>query len=250
MNRTAAFVVNYNMVERTDAICEHLARNVKSPLDIIVIDNGSDLMPPSKYTALRLDENVQTTNGWLMGLHYADCLARKRNSPYFAYWFIITSAEFTSEGDPLTPMIKLFDHTPSAVACHPVLTKDSTTSWEHMKGVTGKGYTRTWMIDNIASLYRADWFDGIGRFDPALTYAWGIDLETCWKARKADKGIWLSEDVPVKKVTDIGYTMNRMNQSANERQQKAGAQMAEILSSRYGVNWWERMNKEYVANIW
>ena len=45
MNRTAAFVVNYNMVERTDAICEHLARNVKSPLDIIVIDNGSDLMP-------------------------------------------------------------------------------------------------------------------------------------------------------------------------------------------------------------
>ena len=238
------------MPERTDKLCEHLAENVKSPLDVIVIDNGSDLVPPSKYTALRLDENVQTTNGWLMGLPYADCLARKRNDPYFAYWFIITSAEFVGGGDPLTPMLKMFDHTPGAVACHPVLTKDSTTSWEHMKGITGKGYTRTWMIDNIASLYRADWFDGIGRFDPALTYAWGIDLETCWKARRDGKTIWLSEDVSVKKVTDIGYTMNRMNQSAEERRQKAGAQMTEILSSRYGAGWWERMTKEYVANIW
>ena len=237
-------------MERTDKLCEYLAANVKSPLDVIVIDNGSDLTPPSKYTALRLDENVQTTNGWLMGLHYADCLARKHNNPYFAYWFIITSAEFVGEGDPLMPMLKCFDHMPHAVACHPVLTKDSTTSWEHMKGVGNGGYTRTFMVDNIASLYRADWFDSIGRFDPALTYAWGIDLETCWKARRDGKTIWLSESVPVKKVTDIGYTMNRMNQTADERRAKAGAQMAEILASRYGVNWWERMNHEYVANIW
>lgn len=251
MRRTAAFIVNYNMPERTDALCKYLAENVKSPLDILVIDNGSDLVPPSQFTALRLDENVQTTNGWLMGLHYADCLARKQNEPYSAYWFIITSAEFVGGGDPLTPMLNCFDHMPHAVACHPRLTEDSTTSWNHMKGIQKKdGFTRTWMIDNIASLYRADWFDSIGRFDPSLTYAWGIDLETCWKARRDGKTIWLSESVPVKKVTDIGYSMNRMNQSAEDRRQKAGAQMAEILSKRYGANYWERMTQEYVANVW
>lgn len=244
--KVAAFIVNYNMPERTDALAEYIAQNVKSPVDVIVIDNGSDKREPSKYTALRLDENVQTTNGWLMGLHYADALARKHKEQYFAYWFIITSAEFVpGTGDPLAPMLKCFEHYPNAVACHPVLTKDSTTSWNHMKGVTGSGWTRTWMIDNIASLYRADWFDSIGRFDPALTFAWGIDLETCWKARKDDKTIWLSENVPVKKVTNIGYTMDRMGMTAQQREILAGTQMREVLSARYGLGWWERMTNEY-----
>ena len=246
MDRVAAFIVNFNMPERADALAEYIAANVKSPCDVFVIDNGSELKKPSKYTALRLDENVQTTNGWLMGLHYADALARKHGKPYFAYWFIITSAEFVpGTGDPLTPMLKCFESYDHAVACHPVLTKDSTTSWEHMKGVTGAGWTKTWMVDNIASLYRADWFDSIGRFDPALTYAWGIDLETCWKARRDNKTIWLSESVPVKKVTDIGYSMKRMNMTAQERQAKAGDQMREILSDRYGPQWWNRMNNEF-----
>lgn len=246
MDRVAAFIVNYNMSERTDALCQYIAENVKSPIDVIVIDNGSDLQPPSKFTALRLDENVQTTNGWLMGLHYADALARKRGTPYLAYWFIITSAEFIpGSGDPLKPLLKLMSH-PNVVGVHPALSADSTTSWEHLKtdGSTS-GYRRTFMIDNIASLYRAEWFDSIGRFDPSLTFAWGIDLETCWKARRDDKQIWISEPATVCKITNIGYSMNRMNMSAGERERLAGAQMAEILSARYGANWWNRMLHEY-----
>lgn len=227
------------MPERTDALCEYIAANVKTPVDVIVIDNGSDLKAPSKYTALRLDENVQTTNGWLMGLHYADALARKHGRPYFAYWFLITSAEFTT-GDPLTPMVRTLQNTPDIVGVHPTLTQDSTTSWEHLK-TPGK----TFMIDNIASLYRADWFDGIGRFDPALTYAWGIDLETCWKARRDGKGIYIQPDSHVRKITNIGYRMNRMQMSASDRELKAGAQMTEILSARYGAGWWERMLHEF-----
>lgn len=235
------------MPERTDKLCEYLAEHVKSPIDVIVIDNGSDLQPPSKCTALRLDENVQTTNGWLMGLHYADALARKRGTPYFAYWFLITSAEFLPcSGDPLAPLLKMFRLYSEAVAVHPALSTDSTTSWEHLKtiGMPG-GYRNVNMIDNIASLYRADWFDSIGRFDPALTYAWGIDLETCWKARRDGKSVWVSEPATVKKVTNIGYSMNRMNMAASEREQKAGAQMREILSARYGGDWWNRMLHEF-----
>lgn len=241
MDRVAAFIVNYNMPEKTDALCQYIAENVKSPIDVIVIDNGSDLQPPSKFTALRLDENVQTTNGWLMGLHYADALARKRGTPYFAYWFIITSAEFPADsGDPLTPMVRTLQTHPDIVGVHPTLTQDSTTSWNHIK----QGGA-TFMIDNIASLYRADWFDSIGRFDPALTYAWGIDIETCWKARRDGKGIYIQPDSHVRKITNIGYSMNRMNMSASDREQKAGTQMREILSARYGADWWNRMLHEY-----
>lgn len=236
--RTAALIVNYNMPERTDALAEYIAANVKSPVDVLVIDNGSDIVAPSKYTALRLDENVQTTGGWLMGLHYADALARKRGERYFAYWFIITSAEFVS-GDPLTPLVEWLAEEHTNTGASPTLTQDSTTSWQHMK-TPGE----TWMIDNIAALYKAEWFDSIGRFDPDLTYAWGIDLETCYKARRVGRALYVHPDSLVRKVTDIGYSMDRMRMSADERRARAGRNMIEVLSRKYGAGWREMMYAE------
>jgi hypothetical protein len=213
-------------------------------VDVIVIDNGSDLVAPSKFTNLWLPKNRQTTGGWLAGLRFATSFGDK----YLAYWFIITSAEF-NEGDPLTPMAQLLLDDPNAVGVHPALIPDSTTAWDHLKTRGGDGPRRTWMIDNIASLYRAEWFDSIGRFDPALVYAWGIDLETCWKARRDGRGLYVHEGCKVRKVTDIGYTMGRMNMSAVERRAKAGANMAAVLSNRYGPDWWERMTCEHRSDL-
>jgi hypothetical protein len=93
------------------------------------------------------------------------------------------------------------------------------------------------MIDNIASLYRADWFDGIGRFDPALIYGWGIDLETCYKARQDGRTLWVHEGASMKKVTDIGYTMKRMNMTAEARRFLASRNMDQVLSTKYGKDW-------------
>jgi hypothetical protein len=45
-------------------------------------------------------------------------------------------------------------------------------------------------------------------------------------------------------VTDIGYSMDRMNMSAAERQQKAGDNMKKILSAKYGGSWWRRMTQD------
>lgn len=242
-NLVAALIVNYNMPEKTDALVESIRQRVKVPCVPIVIDNGSDQQSPSKYTTLKVRPNIQTTGGWLEGLKYA-----QRLKP-LAYWFIITSAEFDElQYDPLAPMVNLLNNRPSVVGVHPALTSDSTTSWNHMKARTEFGTSRpTWMIDNIASLYRADWFDSIGWFDPALLYAWGIDLETCWKARRDGKTIAICEASRIKKITNIGYTMERMGMTAQQREERAGANMAAVLSSRYGPNWWHRMTNEFVT---
>jgi GT2 family glycosyltransferase len=242
-NRVAAIIVNYNMPERTNALVEYMLDNVKTELDIIVVDNGSDIAEKSRYTSVALAENVQTTNGWLAGLQYVDALKHAKGEEYFAYWFLITSAEFVG-GDPLSPMLEKLIEDENAIGIHPALTKDSTTSWRHLITNGESGCRRTWMIDNIASLYRAEWFDSIGRFDPALVYAWGIDLETCFLARCNNKGIYVCEDAKIKKVTDIGYSMDRMNMSAAERQQKAGDNMKKILSAKYGGSWWRRMTQD------
>lgn len=238
----AAIVVNYNMPERTDALYDHLLRTVNYPIYIQVVDNGSDLTKPSSRTTCYLDRNIQTTNGWLKGIEQLPL------NNYLAYWFIITSASFPNKNvDPLAPMAHFLLDNPLAVGIHPSLTPSSTTNWNHMKN-RGLSIPRpTFMIDNITSLYRTDWFDGIGRFDPSLTFAWGIDLETCYKARQQRRSLWIDERIQVEKITDIGYKMKRMNMSARERSKQAGLQMATILSAKYGTEWMKLLTKSFVT---
>ena len=240
-----ALIVNYNMPECTDKLVEYIKDNCKGEVETIVIDNGSDLCKPSQYTTLALAKNIQTTNGWLMGLHYIDALSIIRGFKPFAYWFLITSTEFI-EGDPLSPMLELLNRDTQAVGVHPALQADCNTAWTHLKTQGTAEPRPAWMIDNVAALYRADWFDSIGRFDPALTFAWGIDLETGYLARKQGRTLWVHEGSHARKITDIGYTMNRMNMSARERQQKASQNMLEVLRPRYGNNWEDMLLNDYL----
>lgn len=244
MKRVAAVITNYNMPERTDALVEYIQAHVKSPLDVVVVDNGSDLTEPSKYTTVFLKENKQTTGGWLAGL-------RSLSRTYFGYWFLITSAEFTVlSKDPLTPMVQKLKEDKGAVGVHNALTEDSTTAWKHLLTRGGTGCRRTWMIDNISSLYRAQWFDSIGMLDPRFTYGWGIDLETCYKARQQGRSLWICEDAKVKKVTDIGYAMERMNMGADDRRKLASDNMAEVMTLKHGDDWYYKMFGAGVMDNW
>jgi hypothetical protein len=239
VNKVAAIITNYNMPERADALADYIRAHC--PLaDVVLVDNGSDIMPPPRNTAVFLPQNVQTTGGWLAGI------AGLKKREYFGYWFLITSAEFTG-GDPLTPMVEFLEADENAVGIHPALTLDSTTSWTHMIARGNNAPRRTWMLDNIACLYRAAWWDK-HPFDPAMVYGWGIDLETCHSARAEGRGLWIDERSQVRKITDIGYTMNRMNMSADERRKLAGENMRTRLQEKYGTDYWNRMILEGVTS--
>jgi hypothetical protein len=231
------------MPERTDALVKYIKRYVKAPVDVVVVDNGSDLVKPSKFTTVQLEKNVQTTGGWLAGLASLD-------RQYFAYWFLITSTEFVHghSFDPLRPMVAKLQNDDQAVGVHNALTTDSTTAWTHLKTRGGIGCRETWMIDNLSSLYRAEWFDSIGRFDPDLTYGWGIDLETSYTARQQGRTLWICEDARVKKTTDIGYSMKRMNMSAERRRELAGQNMVDVLNRKYGPDGYNKVRNDYIED--
>jgi len=241
--KVAIFIVNYNMPERADALFEHLKKHSDWPIDIYMIDNGSNIQKPSQYTNIYIKKNVQTCRGWLRGLEFT----KEKHKRYFAYMFLITSANFVDDKDPITPMIEFLIDNKDAVGIHPALSSDSTTYWSHLITRGGLEPRKTWMIDNIASVFKADWFDSIGWFDAKLIYAWGIDLETCYLARKQGKTIWVDERVKVKKITNIGYKMNRMNMKATERIMLADTNMREILKHRYGKKYWKKMTKDYIT---
>jgi GT2 family glycosyltransferase len=238
----AIVITNFNMPERTDALCDSITKRVNCDYELIVVDNGSNIAKPSPYTRVQLFENIQTTRGWLAGLDYADKIGE-----FDYYLFLITSAEFDYGAyDPIRPMVEFMDAHPEAVGIHPALTKDSTTSWSHLITRGGGVPRKTWMIDNICSMYRADWFNSIGRFDKNLTYAWGIDLETCYKARKQGRSLWVHEGVKVKKVTNIGYSMDRMCMTADDRAQRATENMSSVLTPRYGCDYFKKLTEDYV----
>lgn len=242
--KVAVFIVNYNMNERADALFYYLKENESWPIDIYLIDNGSDITKPSKNTNVFLEKNIQTTGGWLKGLEASD----KKLYNYYAYAFMITSAEFTKETkQPITSMIQKLIEDKNAVGVHASLTGDSTTYWEHLKNRGSyQDFRQTFMIDNICSMYRADWFNSIGRFDKRLIYAWGIDIETSYLARKQKRTLWVDESIQVKKITNIGYKMKRMNMSSQDRQKLAKENMITILEEKYGPDFWWIILNQYV----
>jgi len=150
----------------------------------------------------------------------------------------------------LTPLAAHLMANDDAAVISPALTQDSTTIWHHMIARGGRKPRRTWYVDQIAALYRADWWHQQGGFDEDLIYAHGIGLEMCWKARKQDKSIWVHEAAHVKKVTDIGYTMQRMNMSADERRRRAKRNMDVVLGNRYGLNYWQFLTNDGVLDEW
>lgn len=251
-HKVAVILTNYNMLERADALRDYIAEHTEWPLDFILVDNGSDLVEPSQYTSLRLEENIQTTGGWLMGLEYSDHLARKNGEPYLAYWIMGTSMEFVEGSlDPLTPLVTLLVEKPDAVAVHAALTQDSTTAhtnmWERPKVNCPR---QTFRLDFLATLVRADWLNSIGRFDPDLTYAWGTPQETCWLARKQNRSLWIHEGIKIKKVSQIGYAMDRMNMTEEERRDKALAEKTAVLTKKYGDDWFNKIENEFVQEAW
>lgn len=207
-----------------------------------MIDNGSDITEPSKYSNVNIEKNCQTTNGWLKGLEACD----KSGEDYLAYMFLITSTAFVTEQDIVSKLAKSFEDK-DVVGVHPSLTQTSTTDWVHLKCRDTEDVRETWMIDNICSMYRADWFNSIGRFDKDMIYAHGIDLEVGLLARRQNKKLLVDDSVKVEKITDIGYTMNRMNMSAKTRRENGYSNMVMVLRNKYGERWEDIIMNEGVT---
>ena len=129
-----------------------------------------------------------------------------------------------------------------AVGVHPRLAPSSTTHWELLKvpwASRGRPISeeQVWMLDNIAAFYNADFFNAAGRFDPALTFAWGIDIELAFRAAKLSERLVVNTRSTVEKVTNIGYKMKRMGMSAANRSRLAYVETCTVMEAKYGHRW-------------
>lgn len=237
MERVACILVNYNMPERTNLLVSYLKEN--SAADVVVVDNGSDMVSPSPFTTVRLKENVQTTHGWLMGLAYADALAFTSERPFFAYWFLTTSMLFSDDnvGDPAQKLAQVLVKDPLAVSVSPAW-KGELKAWTHrMVAWNGTDEIEEKVFTDTACMHRAAWFDGAGRFDKRLTYSWGTDIDMALKVQQAGRRMYVHHGVRMDIAEDVGYQMGRMGMSGQDRKRLAYDQMDRVLTEKWPIDW-------------
>ena len=231
------------MPERTDALYEHIVETVHMPYDLIIVDNGSDLVEPSQHTTFRLSENKQTGGGFLAGLDYADSLGK-----YKYYWLLITSAEFYKDDkrDPLKLLISIMEKDAMAYAVQPAIKFGYKQAWSKWLEPRGHNFhRRIWGVDYISTLFRAEYLNKIGRFRKELPMMWGAIGECNWKARKEGWHLYVHDGYIMKKETNIGYKMDRMNMTAKERAKLAAMESNKILAPIYGKDYRENFGHEY-----
>ena len=250
MNRIAIIATNYNMPEATDAFWEYFQEHVDYPHDFIIVDNASDLIAPSKHTTVFLKENVQTCGGWLTGLEHADKMEQALGEPYFAYVIVGTSIELVPDSDHIRAMAEFLVENKDAVGIVPAIVDSKVPCWlQILDRGTGEP-RRTWGIDHLFTMWRADWFNSVGRFDSDLPYAWGLAEETCWQARRDGKSIWVHEGIKMKKHHNIGYKMDRMNMTWEERSHNAMDDVVRVMNKKHGTDWMKKLSQEFVIDEW
>ena len=244
--RVAVILTNYNMPERTNAIVDHLRFTVNYPIDYYIVDNGSDLVEPSKYTTVKLEKNTQVTGGFLAGVD----AAVKSGKEYLAYWFMITSGKFidTDWVDPLDYLIPTLKK-PDTFVISPSVNFPKHCAWEQwMSPRENSSIRKIWGIDYICALMSAEKYHKLGGFRPELKYMWGVPGEMNYLARKNGWKIYVNDAYTIEKYTDIAYDMDRMNMSAEDRRFLAAENSDEILEPIYGEDYRERFRYDYTEH--
>lgn len=241
--RVAAIIPARDVSELVDAMVERIQKTVVS-LDIIVVDDDSQPGKKSKYTALSLHKNLRPNRTRRMGLHYADYLGHE----YFGYWMMATSALLPDEPeDLLLPLVSFLSETPDAVCVQPAYSADSRAPWAKLLGDRGTGKPRqVWTIEFVAALYRADWFNAVGRLGPEWILGWGTDLELSYKARMQGRSLWVHEGLTLKKDSYIAHEMDgqRRERTADEYWTDARGEMKRVLEMKYGPDWKKVMESQ------
>jgi GT2 family glycosyltransferase len=239
---TAVIVVNYNMPERTDALVGHILDTVHLPYQMIVVDNGSDLVDPSSYTTLHLPKNRQTTGGFIAGMRYAELM----DQSFDYYWMFITSSEFKKDDrDALEILINVMKSDKKTYAVSPAFTFNWSAFDTWMCPREGKKPRRVFGIDYLAALIDRRKLEQIGGFRKEVTMMWGVHGECNMLARKNGWHIYVHDGYVMHKESNIGYKMDRMNMTAEDRASQAQREKEKVYIPIYGENFEYKFRHAY-----
>lgn len=238
----AIIIPNCRTSELAQRLIDHIDKFTEYPYVGILLNNPSDdIVWEGQYT-INVSRGIELVGAYLMALTFADTLEQLEGLTFYAYWSVLTSLEFLSDTDYLTPMVKILDGNPDAVMVSPEI---SGTAWDTLHPQDNDNIVSVWGVDCNAVLWRADWFNSIGRYDIKMFYGWGGAMESCWIARRDGKEIYVHHGLKTKKHDGIAEKMGKRTMTRLERNTLASANMYEVLEPRYGKNFMNKLGWEY-----
>lgn len=199
---------------------EDLTRNVlKQHPDALVIDAASDT-PFQHDNVLHLHENVGFTRHWnqalsVINLDDFDAVALLTND-------IVLSPE------AFNAAVQRLESIPRAGAIH----VSTNSPHNHMRQWKGRDYTVVPYVELVAPIIRTEVLKQLLPFDERFLHGWGLDSDLGWQIRRLGYSNLIEHTVTMQHLEHMAYRAN-----LDEYKARAGKEMTEGLSAKYGPNW-------------
>jgi hypothetical protein len=163
MNRIATIILNRNLPEVTDRLCNHLMLHDGDQTDVYVVEAGSDNDRLSKYASWHADwteayeHGLRYSRGMNFGL--SQLWNEGKFKQYDAFFLLTNDAEFQAN-PTLAPLISILDQHPRVGILSPCAKQ-----WGERLLLQGQTTKYFWFIHNSAYLLRREFIESIMNVD-------------------------------------------------------------------------------------
>lgn len=109
----------------------------------------------------------------------------------------------------------------------------------HIKVMTAQGsepLREVPWVEFVAPIISRKVIDAIGGLDSDMSYGWGVELDYCYRAKKAGYSSFLAQRV------DMCHYGHKSQESHQEYIQKASPEMHRVLEKKYGTDWKNKLS--------
>jgi len=159
MKRVATIILNRNLPEITNALCEHLVKYDSALTDVYVVEAGSDSNRLSKYATWHAESPEVMTNGlrYGRGMNYGliQLLKEEKFAQYDAFFLLANDTEF-KDVSTLAPLVDLLDRHPRIGILSPCSQR-----WGERLLLEKEKTKYFWFIHNNAYLLRREFIESV-----------------------------------------------------------------------------------------
>lgn len=245
-SKVGIVLMNYNLPEETDYVFEKLIKSLtRTRYEICVLDNASDKAPPSKYTTIKSIVNTRTMGAILLGAHYFN---RKHDVKYVFYMH--NDMDFDENVDILHHLVEYMDANDDVAVVHPSIDPAGAAvpigdqivihhpeNVDQFRQVLPNIHGMITMDDTSPILVRKSDWNMVGGQDPRLSRCYGSGKDFYTSLHRIGKKIVMCDTVPIIHKGQYTYTKEMGDESYQNLDRAAWAEMFVVMTEKYGPNW-------------
>lgn len=258
----AVIICNRNDPQRTDALCERLlSLSKKHPVDLFVVESGSDLDKLSKYASVWYRENTNWVQGFNLGMEYARRhKTRHTGVPYDAYWLLCNDAQFPDsvlpeDRDPVAAIHRAIEAARAQgnnwAVIHPYQSYFTPGHPGFPLNKKGKSLRQVSFVEFVCPVFNAYFLgaceDRLGHtplYEP-FTRGWGVDYMLSYYAGMLGWKIYNCDDVGTLHIPNTSH-LNHLQTKTEDNPtflNAARTEMLNVLVKEWGKDWGDQFLK-------